>query len=71
MSDRNAITEEEIEERKRAFCQWYERRRKELKLDTLLPKHEGLVYDAMKKAYCAGSNFERRKHVIIEVGGVF
>lgn len=60
---------EEIEERKAAFQSvWYRRFLDEVAL--LPPQHQGHVHDLLKRSFNAGTNYERRKHEPVRLGGV-
>ena len=59
---------EEIEERKEAFQRvWRQRFRGEVAL--LPPIHQGRVHELLKRSFYAGTNFERRKHEPVRLGG--
>jgi len=59
----------EFLERRAAFNTFIRKNRESMKLDLLPPKIQMLMHDALRKTFYAGSNYEKRKIEIVEVGG--
>jgi hypothetical protein len=59
---------EEVEERKVAFQQWW-LDRGVTEVSKMRPVYQGIVHQLLKRAFYDGTNWERRKHEPVRVGG--
>lgn len=60
---------EELEERRIAFQKFW-RERAQSEVAKIRPVYQGLIHCLLKRAFYAGTNWERRKHEPTQIGGV-
>lgn len=67
--DPNQFTEEEQNERRMEFNNWLRKNYEKVGMHTIPANRQQDVHDMLRKAYNAGFNLERRKHLPVRLGG--
>lgn len=60
---------EEVEERRVAFQKFW-RERAQPDVAKIRPVYQGIIHSLLKRAFYAGTNWERKKHEPVRIGGI-